>query len=74
VVPEAALTGAHGSLLRSEFLSHPSVIITTMNTQLLLIDDRSPDWRLDDKTREAGRKGLAEARAALQKAVQRVAA
>jgi hypothetical protein len=55
-------------------LSHPSVIITTMNTQLVLIDDRSPDWRLDDKTREAGRKGLAQARAALQKAGQRVAA
>ena len=44
-----------------------------MNTQLVLIDD-SKDWRLDDKTREAGRKGLAEARAALQKAVQRAAA
>jgi hypothetical protein len=45
-----------------------------MNTQLVLIDESSPNWRLDDKTREAGRKGLAQARAALQKAVQRVAA
>ena len=56
-----------------EFLSHPPFIMGTMNTQLVLIDDRSPDWRLDDKTRETGRKGLAEARAALQKAAQRAA-
>ena len=41
----------------------------TMNTQLVLIDD-SKDWRLDDETRESGRRGLAEARAALRKAVQ----
>jgi hypothetical protein len=45
-----------------------------MNTQLALIDDRNADWRLDDRTREAGRKGLAEARAALAKAGRRAAA
>ena len=43
-----------------------------MNTQLVLIDE-SREWRLDDKTREVGRKGLAEARAALQRAVQQKA-
>jgi hypothetical protein len=43
-------------------------------TQLLLIEDRADDWRLDEGTREAGRKGLADARAALQEARRRVAA
>ena len=35
-----------------------------MAQQLTLIADRSP-WRLDAKTRESGRRGIAEARAAL---------
>ena len=47
-------------------------------TQLLLLEDRPDDWhndwRLDDSTRETGRKGLAEARAALQEAMRRAAA
>ena len=46
----------------------------TMNMQLVLIDDSKADWRLDDKTKGTGRKGLAEARAALQNAVRRAAA
>ena len=43
-------------------------------TQLTLIDDRSNDWRLDERTKEIGRKGLADARAALQEAMRRAAA
>ena len=35
-----------------------------MARQLTLIEDKKP-WRLDEKTREIGRRGLAEARAAL---------
>jgi hypothetical protein len=36
----------------------------SMARQLTLIDTTTP-WRLDDQTREVGRRGLAEARAAL---------
>ena len=46
----------------------------TMTMQLVLIDDSKADWRLDEKTKEAGRKGLAEARAALQAASRKAAA
>lgn len=35
-----------------------------MERQLTLIPARK-DWRLDDETREAGRRGIASARAAL---------
>ncbi len=35
-----------------------------MARQLTLINSESP-WRLDEKTREIGRRGLAQARAAL---------
>jgi hypothetical protein len=35
-----------------------------MPRQLTLIEI-SPDWRLDDRTREIGRRGVARARAAL---------
>ena len=34
-------------------------------TQLYLVSD-PPSWKLDDQTKELGRKGLAQARAALQ--------
>lgn len=37
-------------------------------TQLLLLEATSPDWKLDDKTRERGRRGVAEARATLRRA------
>jgi hypothetical protein len=43
-------------------------------TQLRLINDQPEDWRLDDHTKEIGRKGLADARAALQDAMRRAAA
>jgi hypothetical protein len=36
--------------------------------------DAAPEWRLDEHTREVGRRGLAEARAALTAAARRVAA
>ena len=35
-----------------------------MARQLTLIDNSSP-WRIDERTREIGRRGIAEARAAL---------
>jgi hypothetical protein len=35
-----------------------------MTKQLTLIDTQ-PDWRLDEKTRKVGRRGIADARAAL---------
>lgn len=35
-----------------------------MERQLTLIDT-PPDWRLDERTREVGRRGIAAARAAL---------
>jgi hypothetical protein len=41
-----------------------------MERQLVLIPD-GPDWHLDDATREAGRQGLAAARAALRDAARR---
>jgi len=39
-----------------------------MTRQLTLLEV-PPSWRLDDPTREAGRKGIAQARASLQAAV-----
>ena len=45
-----------------------------MTAQLILLEDRAPDWRIDDRTREIGRKGIAEARAALREALRRTAA
>jgi hypothetical protein len=37
-----------------------------MATQLVLLDIASPDWKLDRETRETGRRGVAQARAALR--------
>jgi len=39
-----------------------------MARQLTLLDT-PPAWRIDEATREAGRRGIAEARASLQAAV-----
>ena len=48
-----------------------------MNDQLELLDDdeaRRPDgWRLDERTRETGRRGVALAREALRQAAVRAA-
>lgn len=37
-----------------------------MTTQLHLLDDIEPDWRIPESTKEIGRRGLAEARAVLR--------
>lgn len=42
-----------------------------MQRQLPLLETGTADWRLDDRTREVGRRGLAEARMALRAAAQR---
>ncbi len=43
-----------------------------MRKQLALIDnDNRADWRLDDRTKDLGRKGVAAARAALEEAARR---
>jgi hypothetical protein len=39
-----------------------------MERQLHLLEAPEPDWHLDDTTREIGRRGVAEAREALQRA------
>jgi hypothetical protein len=45
-----------------------------MRSQLALIDTAHADWRLDDRTKEIGRRGLVSARAALEQAARRAAA
>jgi hypothetical protein len=45
-----------------------------MARQLRLIDPAEHEWRLDQKTRETGKRGLAEARKALAEAARRAAA
>lgn len=42
-----------------------------MKNQLTLIDRTRADWRLDEKTKELGRKGVAAAREALSEAARR---
>jgi hypothetical protein len=53
-------------------LSHPAVIVMNMNDQLVLLDDDETDRfayrRLDEHTREVGRRGVASAREALRRA------
>jgi hypothetical protein len=43
--------------------------MVAMARQQLTLLDTPPSWRLDEATKAAGRKGLAEARAALQAAI-----
>jgi hypothetical protein len=38
-----------------------------MERQLVLIEERGADYRLDERTREIGRRGIAAAREALRK-------
>jgi hypothetical protein len=40
-----------------------------MERQLVLLESENP-WRLDEQTKEIGRRGVAEAREALRKAKQ----
>ncbi len=44
-----------------------------MELQLILIDTDERSWELDDHTREIGRRGLEQARRALQRASSRAA-
>ncbi len=56
-------------------LSHPPEMIPSMTRQLeLLLDSSDDDWRLDEHTREAGRRGVAEARRVLAEVIKRSAA
>ena len=41
-----------------------------MKRQLVLLEDTSTVWQLDDHTREVGRVGIAKAREALRRAEQ----
>jgi hypothetical protein len=45
-----------------------------MARQLVLLEDTESDWRLDERTRQLGREGVAAARAALRDARRRQAA
>lgn len=66
-------------------MSHPSVILGSMDEQLRILDvetaprrrlaaRRTPGWEIDDRTREIGLKGLRDAREALRQAGARRAA
>jgi hypothetical protein len=48
------------------WVSHPLVRMWIMQRQLKLLNPDDDSWRLDDETREVGRKGVAAARQALQ--------
>ena len=41
-----------------------------MERQLVLIEERGADYRLDERTREIGRRGIAAAREALRKSAE----
>jgi hypothetical protein len=45
-----------------------------MARQLVLLEDEFTAWKLDERTRELGRQGVAEARKALVEASRRAAA
>lgn len=49
-------------------MSHPLFKMGDMATQLALLDTNSPSWKLDRRTREIGRRGVAQAREALRRA------
>ena len=59
---------------REENLSHPLFILSDMERQLTLIEVPETAWKLDDRTRDAGKKGIAEARKALAEALRKHAA
>lgn len=48
-------------------LSHPLFMMGVMEKQLTLVDTQKV-WKLDQRTREIGRRGVAEAREALRRA------
>ncbi len=47
-------------------VSHPIFIMGDMREQLVMLESQAP-WKLDAKTRNVGRQGIASARAALAK-------
>lgn len=52
-------------------LSHPLEILQTMERQLKLLEPSEtepPEWQLDERTKAAGRRGVAAVRAALEQA------
>lgn len=49
-------------------LSHPLFMMGDMTTQLVLLDSGRQSWKLDRKTREIGKRGVAQAREALRQA------
>ena len=55
-------------------MSQPPLILGDMERQLILLDEPNADWRLDEATRERGRRGVALARAALAAASRQPAA
>ena len=56
---------------RPTLLLHPLLILTLMRNQLTLIEQRTADWRLDERTKQLGIQGVAAARAALEEAARR---
>jgi hypothetical protein len=48
-------------------LSHPPGILITMTEQLTLVAVERAEWEVDRRTREVGRRGIAAARALLDK-------
>ena len=54
-------------------LSHPPAILVNMNDQLVLLENDDRQWRLDERTREIGLRGVAQAREALRQADRRAA-
>lgn len=55
-------------------MSYPLFILSDMERQLSLIEVPTTSWKLDERTREAGKKGIAEARKALAEATRKHAA
>ena len=52
----------------------PPVHDVGMARQLTLISSTEIDWRLDERTKELGRRGISDARAALRRATPPLAA
>jgi hypothetical protein len=67
--------GRPGRARRPTMLSHPPEMIRPMTRQLeLMLKSEDDDWRLDEHTRETGRRGVAEARRVLAEVTRRSAA
>jgi hypothetical protein len=76
-LPRVNASAAPGATVRSRPArpSHPHAMITSMARQLALhLETSDDDWRLDEHTREAGRRGVAEARRVLAEVIKRSAA